>query len=209
MRIVIVDDDSFVTTSLSTILSAEPDVEVVGVGHSGQEALALYAQSEPDILLIDIRMPEMSGLEAAAALIASSPDARIIFLSTFADDEYIIRALQMGARGYLIKQEVASIAPALRSVMAGQNVLGSEVLDRMGSLMGHLGHPPTSEDSALAQLSQRESEIVELIAQGLDNREIAARLFISEGTTRNHISTILTKLGLKNRTQLAVLYYQS
>ena len=216
MRIVVIDDDSFVTTSLRTILNSEEDVEVVGVGNDGREVFALYEQYQPDILLMDIQMAEMSGLDAAQELLAQYPEARVIFLTTFADDEYIVSALHMGARGYLIKQEVASIAPALRSVMAGQNVLGSEVLGHMESLMSGRSRQEQDRQTGeqprvgkLAELSEREYEIVELIAQGLDNKEIAGTLYISEGTVRNHISTILTKLDLKNRTQLAVLYYQA
>jgi len=216
MRVVIIDDDSFVTTSLETILSAEDDVDVVAVGNDGTEALALYREFEPDILLMDIQMTEMSGLDAAKTILSSYPSARVVFLTTFADDEYIMRALKMGAKGYLIKQEVASIAPALRSVMAGQSVMGSEVLEHVGSIISNrvqqegsgLNEGP-GRNNKLSPLSEREFEIVQLIAEGLDNKEIAGQIYISEGTVRNHISTILTKLNLKNRTQLAILYYQS
>ena len=213
MKIIIIDDDTFVTTSLATILNAEEDVEVVGIGHDGAEAVELYEKHRPDILLMDIQMKGMSGLDAAAQILANYPDARVVFLTTFADDEYIVAALRMGACGYLIKQEVAVIGPALRTVMAGQSVMGSEVLKHMDDLM-HTISPqeeaaPIGPIGKLAGLSKREFEIVELIAKGLDNREIAGALCISEGTVRNRISAILTKLGLKNRTQLAILYYQS
>ncbi len=215
MRVVIIDDDTFVTTSLATILASQEDIEVVGMGHDGSEAATLYERHQPDVLLMDIQMKEVSGLDAARQILLSHPDARIVFLTTFADDEYIVAALRMGAKGYLIKQEVATIAPALRSVIAGQSVLGSEVLGRMENLMGK-GTKQLLENrehqqphTLLSELSEREYEIVELIAKGLDNREIAGTLYISEGTVRNHISTILTKLSLKNRTQLAIRYYQS
>jgi len=216
MRVVIIDDDHFVTTSLKTILASEEDIEVAGVGHDGREALALFERLQPEILLMDIQMAEMSGLAAARAILEQYPNARIVFLTTFSDDEYIVAALRMGAKGYLIKQEVSSIAPALRTVMAGQSVMGSEVLRQVDGLMSGKAsqeqHGPggrAASSSLLSQLSEREYAVVELVAQGLDNKEIANRLYISEGTTRNHISTILTKLGLKNRTQLAILYYQS
>ncbi|MDR1824799.1 MAG: response regulator transcription factor [Bifidobacteriaceae bacterium] len=204
MRVVIVDDDPFVCTSLQTILGAQADVEVAGVGHDGAAAVALYAQHGPDVLLMDIQMPGMGGLEAGQSILAADPSARIVYLTTFADDEYIAAALRMGAKGYLIKQEVATIAPALRLVMAGQSVLGSEVLERMDSLVR--GPASVGDSPALAELSEREREIVALVAEGLDNRDIAAQLYMSEGTVRNHISAILAKLDLKNRTQLAVLY---
>ena len=217
MKIVIVDDDAFVTTSLVTILSAEEDVEIVGVGNSGAEAIELYCAFEPDILLMDIQMGEMSGLEAAEQILAESPKARIVFLTTFADDEYIVAALRMGANGYLIKQEVATIAPALRTIMSGQSVMGNEVLRHVDELMKE--RPLQKQESErnnegsltgeLATLSKRELEIVELVAKGLDNKDISNTLYISEGTVRNHISVILAKLALKNRTQLAILYYKS
>jgi len=217
MRIVIIDDDTFVTTSLKTILGSEEDIEVVGFGNDGVEALALFEELQPEILLLDIQMAELSGLDAAKSILAKYPSARIVFLTTFADEEYLVRALQMGAKGYLIKQEVASIAPALRTVLAGQSVLGSEVLGHIESLMSgsfearQAEQQPRESDSvgSLGKLSEREYEIVELVAKGLDNKEIAGILFISEGTVRNHISAILTKLDLKNRTQLAIRFYQS
>jgi len=211
MRIAIIDDDTFVTTSLTTILASEEDIEVVGVGNDGLEALALYDDFRPDILLLDIRMAEMSGLDAAKIILGKYPAARIVFLTTFADEEYLVRALQMGAKGYLIKQEVASIAPALRSVIAGQSVLGSEMLGHIESIMSGNIEARQAADNRIkmSQLSEREQEIVRLVAKGLDNKEISGTLYISEGTVRNHISTILTKLSLKNRTQLAILFYQT
>ena len=210
LRVCVVDDDPFVTASLATILSAEPDIVVAGEGHDGEEAVALFERERPDVLLMDIQMPGVGGLEAAERILAAHPEARVVFLTTFSDDEYIVRALRLGAKGYLIKQEVATIAPALRSVTAGQSVLGGEVLDRMDALMSR---GPACAESApggemRSGLTERESAIVELVAEGLDNKEIAARLYLSEGTVRNHISAILQKLDLKNRTQLVVRYYR-
>ena len=222
MRVLIVDDDALVAQSLSTILSVEDDVEVVGLGGSGPEATERYRELTPDILLMDIQMPSGDGLSAAERILAEDAGARIVFLTTFSDDEYIVRALKMGARGYLIKQDVAQVAPALRSVMAGVCVLEGEVLERsttMG-LGGPAGGREQAEEgpgasakdlrsTAFAALTDREYEVVEAVAEGLDNAEAAARLFMSEGTVRNHISAILAKLGLRNRTQVAVMYYRS
>ena len=222
MRVLIVDDDAFVAQSLATILSAEADIDVVGLGGSGPEAVEQYRRLRPDVLLMDIRMPLGDGLAAAERILAEDEGARIVFLTTFSDDEYIVRALRMGARGYLIKQDVAQVAPALRSVMAGVCVLEGEVLER-STTMG-LGGPaggrgPAEEgpaasakdlrSTAFAALTDREYEVVEAVAEGLDNAEAATRLFMSEGTVRNHISAILAKLGLRNRTQVAVMYYRS
>ena len=210
LSVVIVDDDEFVAQSLRTILEARGSVRVAALGTKGAEAAALFNEHHPDIMLLDIRMPDLSGLAAGEAILAAHPKARIVFLTTFADDDYIVRALAIGARGYLIKQEVATIAPALRTVMAGQSVLGGEVLDRMDVLMSR--GPACAENAPGGEmrsgLTERESAIVELVAEGLDNKEIAARLYLSEGTVRNHISAILQKLDLKNRTQLVVRYYR-
>ena len=214
MKVLIVDDDALVTQSLATILSVEPDVEVIGRGGSGPEAVEKHRELSPDILLLDIRMPGGDGLGAAEQILAEDEDARIVFLTTFSDDEYIVRALKMGARGYLIKQDVARIAPALRSVMAGVSVLEGEVVERSaamglgggGSASGS-GQMPRS--AVFERLTEREYEVVEAVAEGLDNAEVADKLFMSEGTVRNHISSILAKLGLRNRTQVAVMYYRS
>ena len=134
MRIIVVDDDRIVVRSLATILGAEPDIDVVGTGTSGEEAVSLFSQLHPDIALLDIQMPGKDGLFAAERMLEEDPSARIVFLTTFSDDDYIVQALKLGARGYLIKQDVATIAPALRSVMAGQSVLEGEVLARAASL---------------------------------------------------------------------------
>ena len=215
MKVLIVDDDALVAQSLSTILSVEDDVEVVGLGRSGPEAIEKYRELKPDILLMDIQMPGGDGLSAAERILAGDVAARIVFLTTFSDDEYIVRALRMGSRGYLIKQDVAQIAPALRSVMAGVCVLEGEVLERSAT-MGLSARPEPDgpqgkplRGTVFAALTDREYEVVEAVAEGLDNAEVAARLFMSEGTVRNHISSILAKLGLRNRTQVAVMYYRS
>lgn len=219
IRVCIVDDDPLVTMSLATILSAESDISVAGEGHDADEAQALYEHERPDVLLMDIRMPGHDGLTAAERILAVDPDARIVFLTTFSDDECIIRALRLGAKGYLIKQEVATIAPALRTVMSGQSVLGREVLDRVDALVGgeqrassqhHADEAqPSGAVQAFSMLSERERTVMESVAEGLNNKEIAASLYISEGTVRNYISVMLQKLALKNRTQLAIAYYRA
>lgn len=209
MRIIVVDDDAFVVRSLATILSAETDVDVVGTGTTGDQAVELYRALSPDVALLDIQMPGRDGLSAAEEILRGDPGARVVFLTTFSDDDYIVRALRLGARGYLIKQDVATIAPALRSVMAGQSVLEGEVLARATRLSSHDATAADGRDeAALAALTQREREVVRAIADGMTNAEVAGALFMSEGTVRNHISSILAKLGLRNRTQIAVYYYR-
>ncbi|MDR1806986.1 MAG: response regulator transcription factor [Propionibacteriaceae bacterium] len=216
IRLVLADDDPFIVTSLATILGAQPDIEVAGTAHDADGAVTAWREQRPDIALLDIQMGAVSGLDAARAILAEDPAAKVVFLTTFADDDYIVAALRLGAQGYLIKQEVATIAPALRSVAAGQSVLGAEVIARMEGLVGAAGAPAdrtarTARPTAgpLAGLTDREWQIVELVAQGLDNKDIARTVYASEGTVRNHISAILQKLDLKNRTQLAVLYYKA
>ena len=207
MRVIVVDDDAIVVRSLSTILSVEPDIKVVGTGTSGEEAVSLFSACEPDVVLMDIQMPGGDGLSAAEKILAAEPAARVVFLTTFSDDDYIVRALRLGARGYLIKQDVATIAPALRSVMAGQSVLEGEVLARAAALSADCVRPQR-EEPEMRGLTEREREVVRAIADGMSNAEVAAALYMSEGTVRNHISAILAKLGLRNRTQIAVYYYR-
>ena len=207
MRVIVVDDDAIVVRSLATILGAEPDIEVEGTGTSGEEAVSLFSACEPDVVLMDIQMPGGDGLSAAEKILAADPAARVVFLTTFSDDDYIVRALRLGARGYLIKQDVATIAPALRSVMAGQSVLEGEVLARAAALSVD-GVRPSRGEPEMRGLTEREREVVRAIADGMSNAEVAAALYMSEGTVRNHISAILAKLGLRNRTQIAVYYYR-
>ena len=207
MRVIVVDDDAIVVRSLATILGAEPDIEVEGTGTSGEEAVSLFSACEPDVVLMDIQMPGGDGLSAAEKILAADPAARVVFLTTFSDDDYIVRALRLGARGYLIKQDVATIAPALRSVMAGQSVLEGEVLARAAALSAD-GVRPSRGEPEMRGLTEREREVVRAIADGMSNAEVAAALYMSEGTVRNHISAILAKLGLLNRTQIAVYYYR-
>ena len=204
MNVIIIDDDKFVTSALKAILEASGDVTVPATGTDGSEAIELYEKYTPDILLTDIQMKGLSGLEATEAIIKKYPDARILLLTTFLDDEYIIQALKLGAKGYLLKQDYESILPALEAVYSGQSVFGTEIISKIPGLISS-----TSKfDYTLYDINEREINIIELIADGLSNKEIAAKLFLSEGTVRNYLSQILEKLGLHNRTQLAVFYYK-
>lgn len=204
MKIIIIDDDCLVAGALKTILEASGEVQVLATGGSGQEACRLYEEHKPDVLLMDIRMKEMDGLEASRHILDKFPDANILLLTTFADDEYIVKALRLGAKGYLLKQDYASILPALLAVYSGQTVFGTEIVSRLPELlMGKQGFDYGSYD-----INDRELEIIQLIANGYSNREIAAELFLSEGTVRNYLSSILEKLQLRDRTQVAVFYYQ-
>lgn len=205
MKILVVDDDRLVCASLKTIIEAQGDIEVIGIGHNGEEAIALYRKLKPDVLLMDIRMEVKTGLEAAAAILAIDQKARILFLTTFLDDEYIIKALKLGAKGYIIKQDFESIVPALRAVEIGQSVFGQDIVTKIPGLINQ--QEPRSVDCF--DLSEKERELLDRVAQGLSNREIAESLYLSEGTVRNRISVILEKLNLRDRTQLAIFFYKN
>ena len=203
MNIIVIDDDKLVALSLRTILENTGSITVAAMGSSGEEAILLYKAHQPDVMLMDIRMEGMSGLEAGEVILGSFPDARILYLTTFSDDEYIIKALNMGAKGYILKQDFDSIAPALEAVMGGQTVFGSKIITKLPELM----KPKERFDFAAHGISDKEREILELVAKGLSNKEIAGQLFLGEGTVRNYISSLLDKLMLRDRTQLAVFYY--
>ena len=204
MRVLIIDDDKLVCMSLKVILEADSEIEIVATGYDGTEAIQLYDRYQPDILLMDIRMKTMTGIEAATHILEKNRNAKILFLTTFTDDEYIIKALRIGAKGYLLKQDYDSIIPALRAVYIGQSVFGSEIINRIPNLVQ--GEKKFNYEEY--QLTQREFEIIELIADGQSNKEIADCMYLSEGTVRNYLSNILLKLDLRDRTQLAIFYYR-
>lgn len=227
LRIVIIDDDPMVSLSLTTILEAAGNIKVVATGSDGSQALSLYKENMPDVLLTDIRMKDVTGLEAAADVLGEYPDAKLLLLTTFNDDEYIIKALSLGVKGYILKQDFAAIAPAVIAVSSGQTVFGGEVMEKIPRLMekknagkddcglngeGEEAHGEGNSVSNLQEIieecdiNEKEIAIIELIADGLNNKEIADKLFLSEGTVRNYLSTILEKLELRDRTQLAVFY---
>lgn len=201
MKILLIDDDPFVCMSLRTILSTQDDIQVLGTGSSGEDAIRLYRSCVPDVLLMDIQMQPVSGLAAGETILREFPDARILYLTTFSDSEYIAQALRIGARGYLIKQDIEGIAPALRAVMSGQRVFG-------GSIAAMLQPQPSGFSGEDLGLSERELQVLQEVADGRSNREIAQALYLSEGTVRNYISTLLDKLQLRDRTQLAIYYYK-
>ncbi|MBE6845607.1 MAG: response regulator transcription factor [Ruminococcus sp.] len=205
MNIVVVDDDNLVAISLKTILEASGEVTVLDIGNSGEQAINLYEKHKPDILLMDIRMGGMTGIEAGEIILKKYSDAKILYLTTFSDDEYIVKALRLGTKGYILKQNFECIVPALRTVMEGQTVFGDDVINRLPSLM----QKQSGIDYEKYDINEKEKEIIELIAEGLSNKEIAAELFLSEGTVRNYLSSILEKLELRDRTQLAVFYYNN
>lgn len=204
MNIVIVDDDCLVSLSLKTILESNEGFHVLAIGSNGKEAITLYETHQPDVLLMDIRMETMTGLEAAKVILSKHADAKILFLTTFSDQDYIIEALSVGVKGYLLKQDFESIAPSLEAVYRGQSVFGGEIVSKLPNLM----QSSSNFDYSAYDVTEREVRIIELVAKGLSNKEIAEQLFLGEGTIRNYLSSILDKLRLRDRTQLAIFYYQ-
>lgn len=199
MDIVIVDDDALVVSALQTILEGSGHT-VLATGDSGEEAIDLYHRHKPDLLMTDIRMTGMTGLEASRKILAEDEKANILLITTFKDDEYIHEALKIGCRGYLLKDNFKGILPAIQAVGSGNMVFDSDIVKSMSA---------RSHFKALAELSPREQEILAQVAEGMSNREIAEKLYLSEGTVRNYISQMLTKLDLRDRTQLAVYYYKN
>lgn len=205
MNIIIVDDDQLVSLSLKTILEAQNDIAVTAIGKDGKEAIELYRTHKPDVLLMDIRMDGLNGLDAAEKIIAEHPDAKILLLTTFADDEYIIKAIRLGAKGYILKQAFESIAPAILAVHNGQTVFGDEIMHKIPALM----QQQNNGDYEAFGLTEKEFEIMKYVADGLNNKEISSETYLGEGTVRNYISTILEKLDLRDRTQLACFFYKN
>lgn len=208
IRILLVDDQRLMRDGLRTLLELEPDLAVVGEVGNGQEAVQIYADLQPNVVLMDIRMPVMNGVEATERLCQDWPDAKIIILTTFDDDEYVFDGIRAGAKGYLLKDVSGEeLATAVRAVAGGSALLGSSVAQRV--LAQFAGLAPAKSATALPEpLSDRELEILQLIAEGLSNPEIAARLFLAEGTVKNYVSNILQKTNTRDRTQ-AVLKAQS
>lgn len=206
MKVLLIDDDKLVCSSLKIILSSDPEFTVVGTGNNGKEGIELYHKLRPDVLLMDIRMEVMSGLDAGEGILKDFSEAKILYLTTFLDDDYIIKALRIGAKGYMLKQDYECIIPALKAVYAGQNVYGNEIITKLPHLIGKANDEKSIEKYGI---SDKELEIIMKIADGLSNKEIAEIMFLSEGTVRNNISTILEKLNLRDRTQIAIFYYKN
>lgn len=208
MRLVIADDQVILAEGLKLLLSGEKDIEVVGIAANGSEAVNLAHSLKPDIMLMDIQMPILNGVEAIKQIKQSQGQIKIVILTTFMDDSFIIEGLAGGASGYLMKDASPSeIAEALRVVMAGGALIEPHVAARLLHYLGSQKSPRFHEDVTLKeQLTEREIDIAVLVAEGLNNLEIAEKLFLTEGTVKNNITRILQKLELRDRTQLAIYW---
>lgn len=206
LKVLIVDDDELVCDGLKLLLDMEDDFEVIGVAHNGMEAFALCEKLMPDIVLMDIRMPDIDGVIGTKMIKEKFNQVKIVILTTFKDDEYIKEAIKAGAEGYILKNQKAdTIIESLRAVSKGSFVFQKEVASSISSMLKE-GH---KVDMSKFNLSQREMEVMKLVADGLSNKEIGDKLFISDGTVRNYVTTILEKLNLRDRTQLAIFYLKS
>ncbi|WP_407838002.1 response regulator [Streptomyces sp. DSM 116496] len=211
IRVLIVDDQMMVREGFSVLLNAMDGIEVVGEAVNGREAIAQVAALKPDVVLMDIRMPEMNGLEATREIVAADTDAKVLVLTTFDLDEYVYQALRAGASGFLLKDASArQLADGVRVVAAGEALLAPSVTKRLITEFSKLSETRSQVGSAaVTELTERETEVLVLIAQGLSNAEIADRLIIAESTIKTHVSRILVKLGLRDRTQAAVFAYET
>jgi DNA-binding NarL/FixJ family response regulator len=213
IRVALADDQPLVRAGFAMILSAEEDIEVVGEASDGRSAEALVRQTEPDVILMDIRMPEVDGLEATRRIVGD-PDlrrVRVLILTTFELDEYVFEALRCGASGFLVKHtEPAELVRAVRQVAAGEALLSPSVTRRLISeFVSRSPRPAQLVSSSLDELTEREREVVSLVALGLNNHEIAGELVMSPATARTHVSRAMIKVGARDRAQLVVLAYQS
>jgi DNA-binding NarL/FixJ family response regulator len=210
IRVVVADDQGMVRSGFSTLLNAQPDIQVIGEAVNGQEAIARAAELRPDVILMDVRMPVLDGLQATRQISALDIGPRILILTTFDLDDYVYEALRAGASGFLLKDASAGeLADAVRVVAAGDGLLAPSVTRRLIAEFARLGAPRSPDRKNLKDLTDRETEVLALVARGLANAEIATRLFVAEQTIKTHVSRILMKLGLRDRAQAVVFAYES
>ncbi|MFG1854934.1 response regulator [Actinomadura geliboluensis] len=211
IRVVIVDDQGMVRAGFGVLLNAQPDIEVVGEAVNGEEGLRRIAELAPDVVLMDVRMPVMDGLEATRRLLSETAgDApKVLMLTTFDLDDYVYAALRAGASGFLLKDASATeLADAVRVVAAGDALLSPSVTRRLIAEFSRLGGPRAPSRKRLEELTERETEVLGLVARGLSNGEIAAKLVVAEQTVKTHFGRILMKLGLRDRPQAIVYAYE-
>ncbi|MET9773460.1 response regulator transcription factor [Streptomyces sp. NPDC006367] len=213
IRVLIADDQMMVREGFSVLLNAMPDIEVAGEAVDGLDAVEKVRELAPDVVLMDIRMPELNGIEATRRIVAADGTAKVLVLTTFDLDEYVYQALRAGASGFLLKDASArQLADGVRIVAAGEALLAPSVTKRLITEFSKLSDGPrplSAGQAPYGDLTERETEVLVLIAQGLSNGEIAERLVVAESTVKTHVSRVLVKLGLRDRTQAAVFAYEA
>jgi DNA-binding NarL/FixJ family response regulator len=211
-RVLVVDDEALLRTAFSSLIDAEDDLEVVGQAADGREAVGMAARLGPDVVVMDVRMPVMDGIEATRQITGDqgADVPRVLILTTFDLDEYVFDALRAGASGFALKSRpLEELLSAIRTVAAGEALLAPSVTRRLIAHFAHRAPAPARAAPSLAELTEREREVLALVARGLSNAELAGTLHVSLPTAKTHVSRILTKLGARDRTQLVILAYES
>lgn len=209
LRLLIVDDDALVRAGLRAVLGSEPDLEVVGEAGNGNEAISAASELAPDLVLMDIRMPEMDGL-AATKSIVDGGGPRVLILTTFELDEYVYEAMRVGASGFMLKRSTPEdLVTAVRIAVSGDSLVLPETMRRMVEQFATSGEAAAQVRKDIGRLTAREQDVLRLVAQGLSNVEIADQLFVSRETVKSHVTSILTKLGVRDRTQAVIAAYES
>ncbi|MGH9050644.1 MAG: response regulator [Acidimicrobiia bacterium] len=210
IRVLLADDDDLMRAGLAELLSSGPGIEIVGQAATGREAVERTRQLHPDVVLMDVRMPDLDGIEATRVLTDTQPSAKVLILTTFERDDYIFGALRAGASGFLLKRtRPEELIAAVHTIARGDSLLSPSVTRRVVERMAHQPTPDLSDDTRLAKLTPREREVLELIARGLSNREIASELTVEESTIRSHVKRILMKLHRRDRVQLVIYAYET
>jgi DNA-binding NarL/FixJ family response regulator len=208
--VLLCDDQALVRGGFRMILEARPDLQVVGEAADGRQAVSLARQTRPDVILMDVRMPDLDGVQATRQIVASGSPARILVLTTYDLDEYVYAAIRAGASGFLLKDvQPAQLAEAIRVIAAGDALLAPSVTRRLLGQFARTLPAQRATPAPLAALTEREAEVLRLLAAGLSNAELAGRLYISEATVKSHVSSLLRKLGLRDRVQAVILAYDA
>jgi len=209
-RVLIADDDHLMRAGLAELLTSDPTIEIVGQAASGREAIERTRRLDPDVVLMDVRMPDLDGIAATAELTRTAPATRVLILTTFEQDDYIFGGLRAGASGFLLKRtRPEDLISAVHTVAAGDALLSPSVTRRVIERMSRQPTPDLTGQARLDELTAREREVLALIARGLSNREIAAELVVEESTIRSHVKRVLAKLGLRDRVQVVIFAYET